>query len=86
MSGTLEKKSNIEQSHNAIQKIIEQFHNIDHTTYAYVMMIGVWDVLGNNKLDQQLLIRGRTEHLKQLKQQLCEAIDTEIERRENEIK
>lgn len=85
MAGVMEKKSNIERSHESIQKLIEQHHNIDHSYYAYIMMIGVWDVLGNNKLDEQLLIRGHTEHLIKLKEKVCEAVDKEIERRQQNL-
>lgn len=82
MAGVLEKKSNIDYSHDTIQKLIERHHNFDHTNFAYITMIGVWDVLGNNKLDEQMLIRGHTEHLIQLKEKICEAVDQEIKRRQ----
>jgi len=85
MAGALENKSSIDHSHNTVQKLIENHHNIDHTTFAYVTMIGVWDVLGNNKLDEQLLVRGRSEHLSQLKEKICQAIDKEIDRRKESI-
>lgn len=81
MPGTMQKPDRIEKTHHTIQKLIENHHSLDHTTQGYICMIGVWDVLGRNQLDDQILIRGRSEHLQFMKEQLCAAIDKEIERR-----
>jgi hypothetical protein len=70
-----------DKMHRVFKKWLNQTYGLDHHTVAYVGMYGVWDMMGNNDLDSNIIINGRTEHLEQLKETLCTAIDNEIARR-----
>jgi hypothetical protein len=74
-----------EKMSRVIRKWLHQTYGLDHHTVGYVGMFGVWDIMGNNKLDSNVIISGRTEHLLELKENLCTIIDEEIARREAEV-
>lgn len=64
-----------------IMRWFSKHYNLRHSSYAYIGMFGVWDMMGNNPIDQQVFLSGRTDHLVQMKETLCKAIDEELERR-----
>lgn len=82
MANTMISNPIKENSHLMIQRWLKKYYPLEHTSIAYVGMYGVWDVMGRNELDNFAVVEGRTEHLVELKQRLCDAIDAEIARRE----
>lgn len=75
-----------EKTNTMVQKWINKYYPMEHHTVAYVGIFGVWDIMGHNEIDSQVLVKGPTDHLKILKSQLCNAIDKEISRRENAMR
>lgn len=86
MAGPMTHDIDQRNSNLMIQRWLKKYYPLEHTSISYIGMYGVWDVMGHHELDSQVYIHGRTEQLKELKKRICDAIDTELERRETTIK
>ena len=82
MNQVIKRSVNSSQIKQLFSKWFKKHYRVEHTSIGYIGMFGVWDVMGNNELDQQFFISGRTEHLIRMRDYLNEAIDEAIAERQ----
>jgi hypothetical protein len=81
MAQLVKRSVNTSEINYFFRKWFKKHFKTEHTSIGYVGMFGVWDVMGNNEIDHQYFISGRTEHLIKLRDLLNEAIQETVDER-----
>jgi hypothetical protein len=82
MNQVIKRSVNSSQIKQFFSKWFKKHYRVEHTSIGYIGMFGVWDMMGNNELDQQFFISGRTEHLIRMRDYLNEVIDETLANRQ----
>ena len=86
MKGSERNEALGQEAERMLKRWFGKHYPLTHTSVAYVGAFGVWDVAGTHQLFDKTIVRGRTEQLRQLRDEVVSAIDAELERRAEPVR